>query len=159
MRFYYIASTCVRKLFQVFKNRYTKKDIFWVHEQRKIGNLTEISWLWNLDQNLMIFKIHGNSRLISASNFFFCKNLFIQKQHFTGFQYNSQKQQPDVFYKNNCSLKFCNIYRKASVLECLFEKVAGLKARNFIKKRLQYRNFPVNITEFSRTPILKNICQ
>ena len=149
MRFYCIASTCVRKLFQVFKNRYTKKDVFWVHEQRKIGNLTEISWLWNLDQNLMILKIHGNSRLISASNFFFLQKLV------SLFKNNISQ----VFYKNNCSLKFCNIYRKASVLECLFEKVAGLKARNFIKKRLQYRNFPVNITEFSRTPILKNICQ
>ena len=28
---------------------------------------------------------------------------------------------------------------------------------NFIKKRLQHRYFPVNITKFLRTPILKNI--
>ena len=31
-----------------------------------------------------------------------------------------------------------------------------LKASNFIKKRLQGRCFSVNITKFSRTPILKN---
>ena len=31
--------------------------------------------------------------------------------------------------------------------------------RNFIKKRLQQRCFPVNITKFLRTPILKNVCE
>ena len=31
------------------------------------------------------------------------------------------------------------------MLEYLFNKVAGLKPRNFIKKRLQHRCFPVNI--------------
>ena len=45
------------------------------------------------------------------------------------------------------------------VLESLFKKVAGLKARNFIKKRHQHRCFPVNIAEFLRVPIPKNICE
>ena len=31
-------------------------------------------------------------------------------------------------------LKFCNIHRKAPVLESLFNKVEGLRACNFIKK-------------------------
>ena len=35
-------------------------------------------------------------------------------------------------------------------------KVAGLKACNFIKKRLQYRCFPVKFEEILRAPILKN---
>ena len=35
----------------------------------------------------------------------------------------------------------------------------GLKACNFIKKRLQRRCFPVNIARFLRTPFLKNICE
>ena len=40
--------------------------------------------------------------------------------------------------------------RKAPVLESLFNKVAGLKACNFIKKRLQYSCFPVNIAKMLR---------
>ena len=37
------------------------------------------------------------------------------------------------------------------MLESLFNRVAALKACNFIKKRLQHRCFPVNITKFLRT--------
>ena len=44
-------------------------------------------------------------------------------------------------------------------MEPLFNKVAGLHTSNFIKKRLQNRCFPMNIAKFSRTPILKNICE
>ena len=40
------------------------------------------------------------------------------------------------------------------MLESVFNKVVGLKACNFIKKRLQHRCFPVNVGEFLRTPIL-----
>ena len=35
----------------------------------------------------------------------------------------------------------------------------GLKAYNFIKKRLRHRCFPANIAKFLSTPILKNICK
>ena len=45
------------------------------------------------------------------------------------------------------------------MLESLFKKVAGLKARNFIKKRPQNRYFPANIAKFSRLPISRNICE
>ena len=45
------------------------------------------------------------------------------------------------------------------MLESLFNKVAGLQASNFIKKRPQQRYFLVNITKSLRTPILKNICE
>ena len=38
--------------------------------------------------------------------------------------------------------------KQTFVLESLFDKVAGLKASNFIKKRLQHRRFPVNIAKF-----------
>ena len=44
-----------------------------------------------------------------------------------------QKQPPEVFYKNS------NIHKKISMLEFLFNKVTGLQACNFIKKRLQHR--------------------
>ena len=53
----------------------------------------------------------------------------------------------------------CKFYRKTPVLESIFNKVAGLKACNFIKKRLQHRCFPVKFAKFLRTPTLKNICE
>ena len=43
------------------------------------------------------------------------------------------------------------------VLESLFNKVAGLKAYNFIKKRLQHRCFPVKFAKFLETPFLESI--
>ena len=55
------------------------------------------------------------------------------------------------------------------MLEALFNRVAGLRACNFIKRdsgpvillketeTQQHRCFPVNIAKFSRTPILKKI--
>ena len=56
----------------------------------------------------------------------------------------------------SCSLKYMfliirNIYRKTSVLESLLQRDA-----NFIKKRFQYRCFPVNIAKFLRTAFLSN---
>ena len=62
-----------------------------------------------------------------------------------------------VFCTKNCSKKFCNIYRRTSMLDSLFNKVAGLHACNFIKRTLQHRYFLVNTAKFLRTPILKNI--
>ena len=53
-----------------------------------------------------------------------------------------------------CSLKFCILQRKAPVLESLFNKIAGLKICNFIKKRLQRKYFPVKFTNFLTTLFL-----
>ena len=53
--------------------------------------------------------------------------------------------------------KFCNIHRKAPVLESLFNKVIDPQVCNFIKKRRQCKCFHVNIVKLLRTPILKNI--
>ena len=41
--------------------------------------------------------------------------------------------------------------QETSVLESLFNKVAGLNTCNFIKKRLRHRYFPVNIAKSLRT--------
>ena len=49
------------------------------------------------------------------------------------------------------SRSFCKFHRKESVLESLFNKVAGLKACNSIKKRFQHRCFPVKFPKFLRT--------
>ena len=40
-------------------------------------------------------------------------------------------------------LKFSTFHRKTTVLESRFDKVTGLQASKFNKKRLQYRCFPV----------------
>ena len=48
---------------------------------------------------------------------------------------------------------------KTPAMESLFNKAAALQVCNFIKKRLQYRSFPVIIAKFLRIPILKNICE
>ena len=53
--------------------------------------------------------------------------------------------------QNRCSKEFRNVHRKAPMLESLFNKVTCFQACNFIKKNLQYRCFPVNITKFLRT--------
>ena len=45
------------------------------------------------------------------------------------------------------------------MLELLFKNVAGLKACNFIKKRLQRRCFLVNIAKFLILLFSKNICE
>ena len=57
-----------------------------------------------------------------------------------------------MFFKIKCSSKFHKFHRKTPVLESHFKKVAGLKACNFIKKRLQHRCFPVRFEKFLRTP-------
>ena len=50
-----------------------------------------------------------------------------------------------------------NIHGKVLVLEFLFNKVANLKDSSYIKRRLQHRCFPVNITKVLRTPILEHL--
>ena len=56
-------------------------------------------------------------------------------------------------------LKIRNFLKKTTVLESLFNKVAGLQPCRFTEKRLQHRCFPVHIANFLRTSILKNICE
>ena len=63
------------------------------------------------------------------------------------------------FYKSShqrCSIKkFRSIQRKSHVLESLFNKVVGLQASNFIKKRLQHRRFTsVNIVKICKRLLL-----
>ena len=71
----------------------------------------------------------------------------------------AQKQSLDVFYEKRYSQFFFKNHRKTSVLQFLYDKVAGLKTCIFIKKTLQQKCFPVNIAKFLKAPILKNICE
>ena len=43
------------------------------------------------------------------------------------------------------------------MLEPPFNKILGLKACNFIKKRLQHRCYPVKFAKFLKTSILRTI--
>ena len=50
--------------------------------------------------------------------------------------FKRQKQAFADDLQNRCSQRFSNIHRKTSVLESLFNTVAGLIVCNFIKNRL-----------------------
>ena len=63
-----------------------------------------------------------------------CDRWFFQEIFF---YYYFQKQPYADILQNRCCKKFCNIYRKTSVLEFLFNKVAGLSTSS--QKRLQHR--------------------
>ena len=62
----------------------------------------------------------------------------------------SRSSRSQIFFKIGVLKNF------APVLESIIDKVAGLKACNFIKKRLQYRCLPVKFAKFYRTPFLQN---
>ena len=47
-----------------------------------------------------------------------------------------------MFFKISVLKKFHNIHKKLPVLESVFNKVAGLKAKNFIKKETPTEVFP-----------------
>ena len=55
--------------------------------------------------------------------------------------------------QNRCSSEFLKFQRKAPVQESILSNVSGLKACNFVKKRLQHRCFPVKFAKFLRTPL------
>ena len=56
----------------------------------------------------------------------------------------------------NVFLKISQYSKKNTCVGVFFNKVAGLKTCNFIKKRLQHSCFPVIIAKFLRTSISKN---
>ena len=56
-------------------------------------------------------------------------------------------------------LKSSQYPQEIHVLELLFKNIAGLKACNFIKKRLQRTCFLVNIAKFLILLFSKNICE
>ena len=60
-----------------------------------------------------------------------------------------QKQSFADILQNRRSSKFRKLNEKTPVLESVFHKVAGLRSQacNFIKKRLQYRYFPVKFVK------------
>ena len=75
-----------------------------------------------------------------------------------GYLDQSRSSHQGCCIKNTAHKSFA-IFIGKHMLETLFNKATGLQACNFMKKRLEYRCFPVNIAKFLRAPILKNICE
>ena len=73
-----------------------------------------------------------------------------------------QKQPPEVFCKTNVLKIFTIFTEKRLCWSHFFNKVAEsscLQHCRFITKKLQLRCFSVNIVNFLRTRIMKNICE
>ena len=107
---------------------------------------------WNITQVIWIYKIFSStltSYYIQINDIKHPPLMFswectdFSKQH---------KQAPEVLHKKGVLKNFAIFTRKH-----LRWSVFGVFRVNFIKKRLQHRYFPLNITKFLRTPILKNI--
>ena len=60
---------------------------------------------------------------------------------------NYKSSRSQIFFKIGVLKNFANFTGKAPVLESSFNKVAGLKTCNFIKKRLQHRCHEKETTE------------
>ena len=97
----------------------------------------------------------GRFSNLHQCTFKFCKSQDGQKQSFA---YSLQ---------NRCSQKFRKFHKKTSMLESPFNKVAGLKACNFIKIRLQHKSFLVSFSKFLKATfftehlrwlLLKRVC-
>ena len=68
-----------------------------------------------------------------------------------GFRKEVQKKPPKLFYKKKMFFGISQYSQKDKCVGVSFNKIAVLKACNFIKKKLQHRCFPVNIAKFLRT--------
>ena len=72
----------------------------------------------------------------------------------------SRRSRSQMFLKIGVLNFFEKFQRKRFLMESLFNKVAGLKTCNFIKKRLQRKCFPVNFRKFLKTLLpFKRVCE
>ena len=70
-----------------------------------------------------------------------------QRNNKVTFLFLFQKQSFADVLLNKCSKTFCKFDRKIPLLDSLFNKVAVLKACNFVNKRLQHKCFPVKFAK------------
>ena len=61
-----------------------------------------------------------------------------------------QKQPPELFVKKDVFKTFANLTRKHLCWSLFFNKFAGPKACNFIKKGAQHRRFPMKFAKLLR---------
>ena len=98
-------------------------------------------------KNLQFFNIGAIKNLRNFTGRHVSWNLFLIKL---------QSLRPVTLIKKRlkdrcCSSKIRKFYRKTPALESVFNKTAGLKVYNFIKKRLQLRFLPVKFVKFLKT--------
>ena len=67
----------------------------------------------------------------------------------------SRSSRSQIFFKIGI-LKISQYSQESTCVGSLYNKVAGVKACNFIKKKLQHRCFPVSIAKFLRTVFVYN---
>ena len=67
-----------------------------------------------------------------------------------------QKQPPEVFYKKDVLRNFPKFTGKHLCQSLCFNKVAGRRPTNLLKKEILAQVFPVNFAKLLRTPFLQN---
>ena len=109
---------------------------------------------------LSLLILQSVARIYSESTLF----LGLQKYKLRGTNsetiIQNQKHPMELFYEKRCSfLKISQISQRNTSVESLFNKVAGLKACNSIKKRLQHGCLFGKFAKFLRTPVLEIISE
>ena len=79
----------------------------------------------------------------------------MKKNYFQALHSTKQKAATGGVLRKRCSEKFRKFRRKTSILESLFNKVAGFQTCNFVKMRY----FPAKFAKVLGAPNLKNICE
>ena len=82
------------------------------------------------DLSILMFSLYYYTNLLKLIKYGKYRNyhkIFQIEDCFLVLTMITQKQLPKVFYKKGCPYKFCNIYRKKTVLESFFNKVARLQ--------------------------------
>ena len=82
------------------------------------------------------------------------KNVYKGFHKRTENNWNSRRSRSRVFCKKSVLRNCAKFTRKHLRQSFLFNKVAGLKPVDLLRKRLWYRSFPVNFVKFLRTPLL-----
>ena len=130
------------------------------------NNISSISSLSILLLTINTFPYSGHIEPFAkiVGNFWratcFSKNVPLQmldtvlRLYASGFQMDPKLHLLEAVVRR-CSRKFRNSHKKTSVLQSLFNKVEGLKACNFIKKKLQRRCFPVKFAKFLCAPFFR----
>ena len=118
------------------------------------SNIRIFRWArWFCCKAMYLLRKSFNLMTFIKVNIYFCCQATLRGTCWSWATNSIQKQPFADVLQNKCSWKFRKFHRKTPVLKSLFNKVAALKACNFIKKRLQHKCFPVNIAKFFKNSL------